>query len=179
MRQNQSRPKSHISYCVTARSHIVHMNVTPSFPHSHTCLCSARLIVNITHHHDNDRYLQAIHRYARYFHATWSLTRVSRKYIRVCICLHKPPSTLPRKSHPDFQGGQLVQNFVTYTRVNMVFTQGPHETVQRGACGSRAVAWPGLTQRINQRWFPTICWHLHSGSLRSRVIIKHCSITQQ
>ena len=34
-----------------------HMNITPSLPlsHTHTDLCSARFIVNVTHQHDNDR----------------------------------------------------------------------------------------------------------------------------
>jgi len=40
------------------------MNITPSLPHLHTYLCSARFIVNITHQHDNDRNLQAIYCYA-------------------------------------------------------------------------------------------------------------------
>jgi len=37
------------------------MNITISFPHSHTYLCSARIIVNITHQRDNDRTLQSIY----------------------------------------------------------------------------------------------------------------------
>jgi len=59
---NQSETKSHISYCVTAKSHISihgHINITPSLPHAHTYLCSARFIIIITHQHDSDRYLQA------------------------------------------------------------------------------------------------------------------------
>jgi len=43
-----------------------HMNITPSLPHSPTCLCSARFIVNITHRYDNDGNLQGIYCYARY-----------------------------------------------------------------------------------------------------------------
>ena len=56
---NQSEPKSHIFYCVTAKSHITHMGthehhlITSS--HTHTDLCLARFIVNVTHQHDNDR----------------------------------------------------------------------------------------------------------------------------
>jgi len=42
------------------------MNIAPSLPHSHTYLCSARFIVTITHEHDNDRNLQAIHFYTCY-----------------------------------------------------------------------------------------------------------------
>jgi len=41
------------------------MNITPSFPHPHTYLCSAGFIVNITHQHDNDKIFQAIYCYAR------------------------------------------------------------------------------------------------------------------
>jgi len=38
----------------TATSHILaHVNITPSFPHSHTYLCSARFIVNTTHQHND------------------------------------------------------------------------------------------------------------------------------
>jgi len=36
------------------------MNITSSLPHSHTHLCSARFIANVTHQHDNDRNLQAL-----------------------------------------------------------------------------------------------------------------------
>jgi len=43
-----------------------HMNITPSLPRSHTYICSARFIVNITHEHDNDRNLQAVYCYACY-----------------------------------------------------------------------------------------------------------------
>jgi len=32
-----------------------HTNITPSLPHSHTYLCSARFVANITHQRDNDR----------------------------------------------------------------------------------------------------------------------------
>jgi len=62
---NQSETKRNISYCVTAKRHIMyiaHMNITPSLPHSHTYLWLARFIVNITHHqHDNNRTLQGIY----------------------------------------------------------------------------------------------------------------------
>ena len=36
-----------------------YMNTTPSLPHSHIYLCSARFIVIITHQHGNDRNLQS------------------------------------------------------------------------------------------------------------------------
>jgi len=42
---NQSETKSYISYRVTAKSRIMHMNIAPSLPHSHTYLCLARFIV--------------------------------------------------------------------------------------------------------------------------------------
>jgi len=35
--------------------------------YTHTYLCSATFVVNITHEHDNDRTLQAIYCYASYF----------------------------------------------------------------------------------------------------------------
>jgi len=58
--------------------------------------------------------------------ATRSLTLVSRKCARVCYVLAhaaKHASTqCVCKLHPDFEGGQLVQNFATYTRINTVFT---------------------------------------------------------
>ena len=71
---NQSETKSHISYCVTAKSHIMyiihhwaHMNISSSLPHSHAYFCWPRFIVNITHHqHSNDRTLQGIHCYVCY-----------------------------------------------------------------------------------------------------------------
>jgi len=66
---NQSNTKSHISYCVTAKSHIIHTGThehQPSFPHSHTYLSSAKFIENITHQHDNDRTLKAVCCYACY-----------------------------------------------------------------------------------------------------------------
>ena len=43
-----------------------HINITPSLPHSHTRLCSARFIVNITHQHDNGITLPATYCYACY-----------------------------------------------------------------------------------------------------------------
>jgi len=49
------------------------------------------VIVNITHQRDNDRNLQVI-------------------YSTQCMC----------KSHPEFQGELWVQNFATYTRINML-----------------------------------------------------------
>jgi len=61
---NQSESKSHISYCVTAKSHTIHVSTHehhPSLSHSHTYLYSARCIVNIAHQHDSDRTLQAIY----------------------------------------------------------------------------------------------------------------------
>ena len=69
---SQSETKSHISYCVIAKSRSMllytwpwaHMNISPSLHHSHTHLCSATFVVNITHQHD--RTLQAIHCYACY-----------------------------------------------------------------------------------------------------------------
>jgi len=68
---NQSDTKSHISYCITAKNHIIHMMGThernPSLPHSHTYFCLARFVVNITNHqHDSDRTSQAIYCYACY-----------------------------------------------------------------------------------------------------------------
>jgi len=60
--------------------------------------------------------------------STQHKTRVSRKCARVCMCLHKSPrhqhasAQCVCKSHPDFQGEQLVQNFATCTRINTVFT---------------------------------------------------------
>jgi len=58
---NQSETKSHISYCVTAKSLIIHMGAHEQMPFlPHTYFCLARLIVNITHHqHDNDRTYKA------------------------------------------------------------------------------------------------------------------------
>ena len=47
------------------------MNIAPSLPHSHTYLCSARFIVNVTHQHDNDRNLRAIYCYACYLWDFW------------------------------------------------------------------------------------------------------------
>jgi len=40
------------------------MNINPSVSHSHACLCTARFIVNISHHHGNDRTLQTTYCYA-------------------------------------------------------------------------------------------------------------------
>ena len=54
---NQSETKSHISYCVTAKSHIIHMGPYEQNPvsSSHTYFYLARFIVNITHHqYDNE-----------------------------------------------------------------------------------------------------------------------------
>ena len=47
-------PQRAISYTLAL------INIVPSLPHSHTHLCSAKFIVNVTHQHDNDRNLQAI-----------------------------------------------------------------------------------------------------------------------
>lgn len=45
----------HFFYCSTAKSHIIHVDVTPSLPHTRTYLCSARSIVNVTRQHVNDK----------------------------------------------------------------------------------------------------------------------------
>jgi len=62
---NQLETKSHIPYCVTAKSRIIHIGThehhPASSPHSHTYLCSAGFIVNVTHQHDNERTLHAIY----------------------------------------------------------------------------------------------------------------------
>ena len=66
---NQSETKNFISYCVTAKSHIIHMGTHehhPSLSHSHTYLCSAKFIANISRQHDNDRTLQGVYCDARY-----------------------------------------------------------------------------------------------------------------
>jgi len=56
---NQSETKSHISYCVTAESHIMHMGTHEHHPIfssiTHTQLCSARFNIDITHQHDKDK----------------------------------------------------------------------------------------------------------------------------
>jgi len=66
----QSETKSHISYCVTAKSHIIHMGAHEEQPHlflTHTHLCLARFIANLTHRQqDNYRTLQGIYCYVRY-----------------------------------------------------------------------------------------------------------------
>ena len=62
---------SHMScnlLCYRKESHHTHGHTwtSPLFLHSHTYLCSARFIVNITHQHNNDRTLQAVYCYACY-----------------------------------------------------------------------------------------------------------------
>jgi len=67
--QTSQKNKSHISYCITAKSMsytLAHMNIAPSLPHWNTYLCSAMFAANITHQHHNDRPLQAIYCYACY-----------------------------------------------------------------------------------------------------------------
>jgi len=49
---NQSGTTRHISYCITAKSHIIQMgtwNTTQALPRSHTYLYLATFIVNISH----------------------------------------------------------------------------------------------------------------------------------
>jgi len=49
---NQSETKSQVSYCVTAKSHIIPMGTHEhnAISSSHTYFCIARFTVNITHH---------------------------------------------------------------------------------------------------------------------------------
>ena len=66
---NQLEMKSHISYCVTAKSHIIHKGIQKNYPIAYlrTYLCSATFIVNVTpHQHENNRSLPAIYCYACY-----------------------------------------------------------------------------------------------------------------
>ena len=63
---DQSDAKNYICYCVIAKSHIIHLGTHGHHPISSSLshLCSARFIISIKHQHDNDRTMQAIHRYA-------------------------------------------------------------------------------------------------------------------
>jgi len=66
---NQLETNSLVSYCVTARSHVMHTGAHEQDPIS-SCLTHiywARFIANITNHQqDNDRTLQGIYCYACY-----------------------------------------------------------------------------------------------------------------
>ena len=66
---NQQETNSHISYCVTAKCHIIHTGTHAyhTICFSNTCHCSGTFIVNITHQHDYDRTHQAICCFACYF----------------------------------------------------------------------------------------------------------------
>jgi len=48
-----------------------------------------------------------------------------------------------RKSHPDFQDEQLVQNFATCTQIIIVFMYETHETGQ-SRMQLQTTGWPGL-----------------------------------
>jgi len=107
----QSESKSHISLvCYLKEPH--HTNEhTWTLPH---------LFLTRTHNfaqldyckyhtqHDNDRYLQAIDCYEHYL-----------VVLLAFLVLNNPPQIC--KSHLDFQGEQLVQNFATYTQIHTVF----------------------------------------------------------
>jgi len=64
-----------------------HMNINPLLPHSHTYLCSARFIINISHQHDNHRNLQAVSRYACYL--VGSLTFKVNNWYEILQLAHK------------------------------------------------------------------------------------------
>ena len=66
---NQFETKSHISYCATTKSYIIHKGIQENYPpltYSRTYLRSATFIVNVTQQHDNNRSLPAIYCYACY-----------------------------------------------------------------------------------------------------------------
>jgi len=99
-----------------------HMNITPSLPHSRTYLCSARFIVNITHHwyqHHNDRNLQAIY-YACYLvglQAFLVLNNSLQILLVFCCC----------------QSKQFFHMGVSQNRSMLCF----HVFYERAACGLR------------------------------------------
>jgi len=72
-----------------------HMNISPSLPHPHTYLCITRIIVNITHQHDNDRTLQkAIYCYACHLVGLLVITQESHETGQRATCNHATTTTV-------------------------------------------------------------------------------------
>ena len=149
--QPASEQEPHFVLCYHKQPHHTHAHHPASS--SPKYLCSGRFIVNITHQHDNDRNLQsranapacacACANHKTRFHATWQLTRVSRKYTRVCRCLHKLQThchAMRVQVAPWLSRWAIGKNFCDlYTNKCGIYARTALKTGQRAACDWLAI----------------------------------------
>jgi len=165
----QSETKSYISYCATAKSHIIHMGthehktISSSLTHIlHFCL--ARFIVNITlthHQHDHGRrkgrqrgtkppldfeiistktLFFRFRRVKNKFHHFWPPP--GKNFGKIPYWPPPGKNLSNANEHDNDRTSQGIYCYPCFLAGLLLNTLKLHETGQRAACGSRVAGWP-------------------------------------